>query len=174
MSLSFQDLQKALDTTSGTLEVECSVTLQSDSIKSLLEDFLGGTLSATAVQPAATGKIKVGQQTVDTVVVAGTLASPFLRMRTNPKLTAQFYLLDGVAQVRITLTGLPDPWKLSSSFPSLDGSDADTAELHECVFQVDSLRPDLLARISNALFVADDVALASQHPETASGRPKTD
>ena len=156
MSLSFHDLQQALDTTSGTLKVDAE-TLKSGSITSLLEDFFDRTLLVQPVQPAAKGTITAGQRSLDTVVVVGTLASQFCKL-TNLKLNAQFYLLDDVAQVRITLT-LPDPWKLSSSFPSLLGSEIDDAELHDCVFQVDSLRPNRLGAAFDALFeVRDGVA----------------
>ena len=74
MSLSFQDLQKALDTTSGMLKVDAG-TLGSSNITSLLGDFLDGTLGVQPAQPAAKGTITVGEQTLDTVVVVGTLAS---------------------------------------------------------------------------------------------------
>src|SRR3954447_8833354 len=154
MSLSFQDLQQALDTTSGALKLDGG-TLRSGSITSLLDDFFGGSLLVQPAQPGAKGTITVREQALETVVVTGTLVSPFLE-QPNLGLNAQFYLLDDAAQVRITFT-LPDPWRLSSTFPSLLGSDADNAELRQCVFQVDSFRPDRLGANFDALFVAPEI-----------------
>ena len=154
MSLSFQDLQEALDTTSGTLKVDAG-TLRSSSITSLLGDFFDGTLLVQPVEPAVKGTITLGGQTLGAVVVVGTLASQFLKLP-KLKLNAQFYVMDDVAQVRVILS-LTDPWKLSSTFPSLLGSDADDAEFQHCVFQVDSLRPNRLGAAFDALFAAPDI-----------------
>lgn len=155
MSLSFQDLQAAVDTGNGALKVDAG-TLQSSSITSLLSDFFEGSLLMQPAQPATKGTIKLGEQSLDTVVVVGTLASQFLKL-SKLECSAQFYLLDDAAQVRIVFT-LPDPWKLSSSFPSLLGSDADKVELRRCSLQVDSSRSDRLGAAFDTLFPATDIA----------------
>jgi hypothetical protein len=155
MGMSFTDLQFALETAGDTLTVD-DATLRSDDVTSLLAAFFEGTLQVQLTEPAGPDQIKVGQRTLDAIVVAGTLTSRFLSLP-NLAITARFFLVDDVPQVRMILTGLPEPWKLSSSFPSLVGRSADATELYQCVVQVDSLPPAALGADFDAMFAGEAV-----------------
>jgi hypothetical protein len=100
-------------------------------LKTLLEAFL-------PVDPFILTSATLDDSLTDRVVVAGTLAQPFLSM-VNLQASVELSIVDSAAEAVIRLSGLPGGWKLSSSLTSLAGSPADDFTCEAAKLLLDSL-----------------------------------
>ena len=135
--MTFPDLQETLKTVpGGRLSVDGSKL--STSVASLFADFLSGSV-VEFQEAAATPNVDLGS-----VHVVGTLTAEFLGVRSR-HVEARFFLISGNVEVVMTFAEMPD---LSQSFQKL----AERAAFSQCVFTLDSQRPNPVGDDFNAFF----------------------
>src|SRR6185436_1873162 len=120
----------------GTFQIPVGA-FESPHLQTLLASFLPADpflLTGATLDDSQTGRI----------VVAGTLAQSFLS-QVSLRASVELTVVDSAAEAVITLSGLPDGWKLSTSLPSLAGSLADDFAYEGAEFRLDSLNRRPLA-----------------------------
>jgi hypothetical protein len=167
--MKFADLQKALEPTAGTLRVNGG-QLQSAHIASLLGDFLPDGVFYVQTAAAKLGKLPLDGHEIDAVNVAGRLVPAFLGA-TGLTIDAWFFLSSDSAEFIATIKGVPDPWRLSTGFPTTAGSEAEHALFYNCIFALDSRQPHLLGPDFNAIFHPDNSDDEQQSPVNTPVKP---
>src|ERR1700730_11812268 len=111
--------------------------LQSANIQNLFHAFLPDGALTFVQEPVPT----VG----DKIVVEGQLAQAVLSIP-NPHAKAEFSLVNGNAEVLLTISQFPPGWKWSSTFPCLGGMLLDNFTFTSPAFNLDSLNQHPLDR----------------------------
>ncbi|MEL6536847.1 MAG: hypothetical protein AAFQ98_15615, partial [Bacteroidota bacterium] len=95
--------------------------------------------------PAAKWVIKQAtlSSTDSSITVSGVLATRFLSQK-NLRVMAVFTLVEEVAQVRFTLDGFPEGWKMEDAFSATQGSITNQFKFFVPTFHLDSQKPDAL------------------------------
>jgi hypothetical protein len=130
------DLNTALTPRDGQLSID-GAGLGSGRITAVFTGLLPGGVLRLNPASAQPGRYSLGGTDVDAVQVTGTLVPDVLGVA-RLSVDAWFFLVDGVADVVATLTGVPDPWSLPVSFPATAGSAVAGAAFRGCTFTVDS------------------------------------
>ncbi|HEU5391085.1 MAG TPA: DUF6603 domain-containing protein [Streptosporangiaceae bacterium] len=155
------DLHTVLTPRDGQLSVD-GAGLGSDRITAVFTGLLPGAVLQLNPASAQPGRFPLDGTDVDAVHVTGTLVPDVLGV-SGLAVDAWFFLVDGVADVVATLTGVPDPWSPPVSFPATAGSALADATFRGCTFTVDS-------RPRPALGPAFDAALRG---DPGAGEPVT-
>jgi hypothetical protein len=156
--MTLQELQKILTSRNGRLRLDATTGLSSvPSIAALCRDYFGGIFDVTLSPPPSPqpSKFSYGSQARDSVHVTGTLMSDFLGCP-GVKVEANFFLMDGSAEVVITLQNPRPSWTLSSVFPDVQSSELGRVTFREGIFTLDSKRPYSLGKDFDALFQPED------------------